>query len=313
MWHNSPLSGAAKVREVGQEHQAPVSTSQVIDALIGTLEQVLPHAAQLVEQKTQELVEHITALVGQAGIQEQHLARVLGAVQHMRIDPYDLPLGDYLRRLQVSLTFSLESNLHFANFSGQWARQLQEHIRELHPWTKEAEALSEQASGPLKPFLRDLARHMQQAHNDLSLLHEEIATTTVDRQQRAIYTQDLKTIARIIADQPHSMQQLTQLLSEATQSARHITDAGRSAIMAIQFQDRHSQLIENSVRLLARLRQGISHPEADGAAYYQACSETISMGDVRNIFTGLLPSAMQGNHHPATPADSGDDAAIELF
>lgn len=299
------------VASTAKEPIAERRKKEILLALVDTVSMVLPHAAQAVEKKAQELVGYITQLVNEAAVQENCIAQLVGNVQHMRIADKELPLPEYLQRLQVTLAFSLESNLHHLHMAGEWNASLEEKIDALSKTAQDVDAVASNGGRNARQ-LRDFSATVQRAVQGLISLKSEIEGVGIDQTERELYTKDMRMIAQVISEQPLRAQQLHALLGDANASARKITEAGRAAVMAIQFQDRNTQLIENAMRLLAKLREGIDDEnEGDVQAYMDACYGVITLGEVRDMFL----DALQESNPNAGGHESHVDSAhpIELF
>lgn len=281
-----------------------ITQAEVVDAAFSTLQMLLPHAARVVEQKTQLLVEQVGALLTATRAQESTIAQLVACLQHLRSMEHDLSVDEWLNRTQVSLAFSLEHNLQFDRDAQQWGAQLESSIAHLRALEEALER-----NGPSGNA--EWQRGLQQARQQLLVLHAAIGSGGMDARERALYHADMKTVRRVLQEQPERTRQLQALLEDANCNARAIGEHARAAVMAIQFQDYNSQLAENALRLLTLLRGALvpASPHADGADMLAHCRDALSMGEIRHMLMQNL------KHHPDLDRDYRDlgQGAVELF
>lgn len=288
--------------------KTPFNRAEVVEALLSTLEMLIPHAARTVEDKTQALIKRISSLAVAAQQQENIISQMVACLQHLRVDNTDIRMDDLLNRTQVSLAFTIEHNLEFSRQAQQWAQEIDQSIDSLR---KAAELLKEPHYAEAEAAI---ARTIQLTGAHLRQLQGIIAESEITPQERQLYRKDMQTVTQILQEQPARTRQMHSLLEEANSTARVIAEHASAIITAIQFQDYNTQVAENAMRLLRILRENVavlpdSLNDKEAEKLFVDCREALTLGEIRHHFLQNL------KQHPHIDRGYHDleQGAIELF
>lgn len=263
-----------------------VSHIVMVEALFSTLETLLPHAANLVEDKTRELAGQMTALVHAATAQESTIAKLVACVQHMQLEQREIPMEDYLKRVEASLTFALEHSIYTGLSAQGWHELLGTESQSLQALAEDAHKLAGQVGADNRDCLDKLRLSLKKSARHLADLGDQIRNAVISERDRKLYQSDVRLVGEMLRHQPGRAKLLHTLLQDIHHYSRVIAETGRAAITAIQFQDYNTQLNENALKIVGLLRQAVLPDQhMDPAEYQQLVQsyQTLTLEEVRRM------------------------------
>lgn len=292
---------------------ADLGKPMVIAGMFATLETILPHTAKLVEEKTHALVNHIATLVQASHAQDATLKELADYVQHIRMADEEMPMQDYLKRMEVSLAFSMETHRSAALACEKCLLDLSLNTDDIRSIIPQLETVIRGADRSVATKLADLRDILLTSITSLQSLRKDIEQSLPTRRDKKLYEGDMKMLNQLILKQPERTNLMHDLLNKATLNAQAMAAAGRSAIMAVQFQDYHTQLHEHAMRLLGLLRTAcLASEETTAQQLLEACTSSLTLSEIQRIFIDNLPVDILTDHHPRF-AQQPDEPSIELF
>lgn len=293
------------------EEKDITSKVHIANALMKTLENILPHAAHNVEKESLKLSEAIRELLKHLASQQKYVQQIVSLLNKVEMNGKEASLDEFLAFLRCTLAFSLEKNLVFSESSGEWVKTIEENVAELN----EIKQSLAGADGAQKA----LGKKLDGVVSNLLRMQSRMEDITTNQREKTFHQNDLKVLNDLIEKQPDKSVKLEELLKQIDESITDSKNLASSCIIAMQFQDRNSQIMENASRLLKQYREMIDYGKNDqdylGNATNQLLQNfysNIQMSDIRSIFI----KALEGEHIALPTADksqndNNDD--IELF
>lgn len=287
------------------------SQIHIAGALMKTLESILPHAAQNVEGESLKLSETIQALLAQVGQQQSIIDDLIALFSQVEINGKKVSLDEFLSFLHCTLAFSLEKNLMLSESCTGWEASISDDLTELRKLRQHLETTEGAEADSVKSVDAIIGR--------LNRMCSRIERLRTDNKEKISHENDLKILGSLIAKRTERTEKLAKLMDYVKASVAEKHSLTLRSIIAMQFQDRNTQIMDNAVRLLRQYRELIGDVAHDSEYLDNVSSQllqnfysNIQMSDIRAIFI----KALDGEHIPFPgsgnkPTNHQDD--IEIF
>lgn len=337
------------------QDELPAKHSEIYAALLETLCDRLPSTAQTVEDRTCELSERFRVMAQNVQHQGQELKDIIHHATHIMLKDDKVSLSDFLDMFTDLLTDSVEQTLRISKtamamvYSMDGAINNLQHVEKfignIQHLNNKARILSLNATieaehaGEIGKGFGVVAKEMKQMSTEISGLSDDMQQriNTVSSSVREGYS-FLQDIADIdMSTQINTKERLDELmqcmLQQSTMFQQKLSEsAGQSSlaadninemIMGMQFQDRNSQYIDNSVKAIGLLARNIEQEETSERMNQQEMidhlSSCFSLSEFKQQFLHHLRERnllAQSDHVVLLPAaetsDNADDS-VELF
>jgi methyl-accepting chemotaxis protein len=277
---------ACIVQEAAPKHgdiQAPGDESvEVYAALLDTLCERLPFTAQLVEDSTRDLSLRFRELAESAKEQGEALQQVISLVTHVSIDDRKISLPEFLTTFRDLLSASVSQILYISKMAMAMVYSLDGAITHLHNVeefivriqdingkarmlalnaTIEAARAAEEgrAFAVVAREIKDMSREIDTLSMEMQQNISSVTTSvregygmlkevaTIDMSGNVTAKENLERLVDCLLTQNTQLRSVIE--SSAAISNKTVETIGRM-VVNMQFQDRNSQYIENSLRAL---------------------------------------------------------------
>ena len=324
----------------------------------------LPKAATLVEHSTKDLSERFVSLAAGAQYQSEQMEHITSLTESLQLGNERISLADFSQLFSKTLTDSIDKILHVSKRAITMVYMLDEALKSLstiesfigdiQKINKQANLLALNATieaaragiagegfAVVAKEVKDVSRHINtlskqmrerivsvsQSVRDGYDVLKDVATT--DMSDNMLAKERLDMLLDSLIKQNHNFSNVVHASAEATQE---ISKNISSMIMGMQFQDRTSQYIENSVAVLSHMqdtfrplieaaRQHVPvHQPPSDTPLARSITEQFRLSEFAQMFTNSLlgkpmmdaygsPSMPTGqNAEPVSPNDN-----VELF
>lgn len=267
------------------------TTTAIHQQAMAVLIEQLPKCAKLVEESTSQLSERFVGLAQNAKIQSQQVEKVLELTQSLRIGEQTITLDEFTGLFSKTLNDSIDKVLQVSKRAITMVYMLDDAMKSLSAIEKfvdEVQKINKQANilalnstiearrsgeaGKGFGVIADEMRDISQKIRTLSLqMRSEISQVTQGMRNGYGVLQEVATTdmtSNIMAKEKLDMllgsliaqnQEFSSILSSSAQATNDIAKHISSMVMDMQFQDRTTQYIENSVRMLCYIVNTIDH------------------------------------------------------
>lgn len=321
------------------------STSPAADGLRVVCER-LPESAALVQNSTEKLSEEFADLAGRIraqGDQVQIIVELANAIETAEgrisltefTDLFTQTLNEsidkvlFVAKKSMEMVYTLDDALNSLSLIEKFLLDVQKINKQTNLLALNATIEAARAGSAGKGFAV-VAEEVKDVSQQVHVLADSMIDTinTVAASVRGGYAQVQEIATTDMSQTMHAKERLNLLLEAlntqnqkfqsvltgTVNSTRDISDAIGRLIVTMQFQDRNTQYVQNSVQVINAVIDLIDHgmTEEDAAAIEATIANRMSLSDFRHRFDvlrGHEDAAILVEKHPTD--DDGDD--VELF
>ncbi len=335
-----------------------VKVMEVYMHAVDTLKYQLPQSSTMVENATKDLSNQFSTLAAGAAEQSQHMARIVKMADSLELGDSRISLMEFTQLFSTTLSDSIEKILYVSKRAITMVYTLDEAITSLasiEGFLKDIQAINKQTNllalnatieavraGEAGKGFAVVASEVKDVSSQVRMMagnmRDQIAkvsksvgagyevlkdVATTDMSQNMEAQEKLGLLLKSMMKQNH---EFSNILSDSAKATDAISSTISGMVMNMQFQDRSSQVVQNSVNLLAHMEKTVGEMMAESKPLLGAAPapDTKFADEVagqfrlsafvqtfRNSLAGLPLDAAP----PAPPvgAKGGSDDDIELF
>ncbi|NBO17627.1 MAG: hypothetical protein EBV03_00070 [Proteobacteria bacterium] len=285
----SSINSAATAPDASSALAAWVSAMRVYVHGIRVLKRQLPTAATLVETSARELSEQFRLLASGASEQSEHMKKILDLSGTLELGDQRISLQEFTQLFSNTLGDSIEKILFVSKRAITMVYMLDKAMKELatiQGFITDIQSINKKANlfalnaniegvrageqgrsfrvvaaevKEVSTYVRTLASNMRAAIMEVSQgveagfgVLKDVATT--DMSQNLMAQEKLGILLKSLMVQN---EEFTRVVAEGARATELISHTVSGMVMNMQFQDRNSQYMDNSVRLLDMMEQSI--------------------------------------------------------
>lgn len=326
------------------------------------LMELLPGAAKDVETASTDLTERFRNLANSAHTQSEVVQALVRSIDGIPLEDRKVSLDEFITLFSKTLDGAISQMLFISKKAVSMVYTMDEAIKNLHEieiFTKKIQAITKQSNLlALNALIEseragEVGKGFGVVAHEVKALSAEIATlSTIMSERTEVITRSVKngyvmlqevatidmndnilakeTLDELMTGLVKQSEEIRDVMQESAKSSDDISHTIQSMIMQFQFQDRNSQMTENSVLIIGRFLEMLQHvkehmsigenmevPFDQMPATRRMMEEMLSvikLGDIRKHYresfqkAGLMSS---GYEEPSVVSSEDDD--IELF
>lgn len=342
-----PLSHTAAVSPEAREVESFMETEIACECVLEVLVGLLPEAALKVENASREMSAQFKTLAESARHQSDIMHLLVDSVGSIEVDGTRVTLDAFIGLFSQTLDDSVAKMLFVAKKALSMVYSMDDAIKNLHEigrFSKKIQSITKQAgllalnaqieaaragdagrgfgvvANEVKALSGEIANLSEQMRlrtdiimrsvvEGFSIL-KEVATTDMNANIQA--KDKLEALMRGLVQQS---QRARGVMEESASASNSIAETISGMVVNLQFQDRNSQIVENSVNMLqqcfAQLQAWRTATPTHQPA--EAILNTITLGDIRQRYHQQLQQRGVTLQQPMHVGPSATDDAIELF
>lgn len=346
---------------------APNALAKDIAALVyaggGALQAVsaiLPEAAEKVEEASRDLTERFKTLAHNSNAQSDVVQELIATIGTITIDDRQLSLEEFVDIFRRTLDDSVSKMLSVSKRALSMVYNMDDaikNLREIERFSKKIQEITRQSNLLALNALIESARAGEAGRgfgvvaNEVKVLSSEIAAlsenmrvrtgaimssmvdgfsilkevATTDMSSNILAKETLETLMRGLMEQSEKSMQVMQ---GSAASSREISNSIQGMIVNLQFQDRNTQITENTVDIISRCLSMIAALAAQAAPFMEHETTIAKQPDIQNAVAGIMSVIKLGDMRqryiealrqsgvmpPSTPAGTSQDSDdIQLF
>ncbi|MFM9891033.1 MAG: methyl-accepting chemotaxis protein [Rickettsiales bacterium] len=353
----SPDGDVTESKPVHDATALTKTTEAAIHLLIG----VLPEAAREVERASLDLSSRFKQLAQNASAQSDMMQTLIATIGAIEVNGQKVTLDEFINLFNRTLDDSIAKMLFVAKKALSMVYSMDDAIKNLHEierFSKKIQAITRQSSllalnaqieaaraGEAGRGFSVVATEVKQLSGEIAVLSDqmrqrtgvimrsvtegfdvlkEVATTDMNSNIEA-----KETLESLMHGLIRQSDESKRVMESSASSAAHISHAITSMIVNLQFQDRNTQITENSVDILKQCAAMIQEwrvnhtlpgdrndpmEQASIMQLSQRIMAVIKLGDIRKRYQQLLQGSELVSHAQMSGPlpDSGNDD-VELF
>ena len=328
------------------------------------LAQMLPESAKDVEKASHDLTDRFKMLAHNAGAQAETVQALVANIGSIALEDKKISLDEFIRLFNQTLDDSISKILTVSKQALSIVYSMEDAIKNLHEievFSKQIQSITKQSNLLALNALIESARAGEAGKgfgvvaNEVKVLSHAIATLSDDMSVRTkiimqsmvdgfsilkeVATTDMNenilakdTLESLMTGLMQQNERSKMVMAESATSSQAISKTIQSMIVDLQFQDRNTQITENSVdiirqclmmfdaieRKLELLAQG-DVGAVDPASIHKAAESILSvikLGDIRQRYTNMLHNSgvmIKPISNGALPVAAAHNQDVELF
>lgn len=325
---------------------------------------LLPDAAIQVESASYDLTNRFKTLADSSGAQSEVVQSLISTIGKIEVGGKQITLDEFVGLFSKTLDDSVAKMLFVSKKALSMVYNMDDAIANLHEiekFSKKIQDITKQSNLLALNALIEAARAGEAGKgfgvvaSEVKVLSNEIASLSENMRSRTsaimksvvdgfgvlkeVATTDMNanimakdTLEALMAGLIKQSEASMQVMQQSASSSRNISDSIQGMIVNLQFQDRNTQITENSVEIIQQCLSMFDDIRHKGEALLQQCAvvtddthtqkaidsilSVIKLGDIRHKYMEILKNIGVGSHmngHQNTPAQLSHDQDIELF
>jgi methyl-accepting chemotaxis protein len=338
-----------------------ISTIETYSHAINVLKTQLPKTAQLVESSTKGISDQFVDLAKGASVQSDQVKKIIDMAGTLEMGDQRITLQEFTQLFSKTLGDSLNQILYVSKQAISMVYQLDEamtNLASIESFVKDIQTINKQANllalnatiesvraGEAGKSFGVVAHEVKQVSAQISNLSTNMRQriTAVTQSVRSGYktlqevattdmTENIMAQEKLNLLMDSMMKQNTKfssVLNDSAQASEELARTISGMVVGMQFQDRTTQYIENSVNLLSDMQQSIAKlkndssgliPELVDVSHDKALASHISSQFKLSEFAQMFNDSLEGkplnaiNGHAKNSSTANADADnVELF
>jgi len=282
--------------------------SQAEDAVINTLETVLPDAARRVEEASREILKNFMRISEGVAQQEELMKEMMHQFTMVHTNGTPMSLNDFIAFITSTTVLAVERNLLFSHYGHIGSKNMAAIVDKI---SRLATLLEKTEKEERKPSFEKSVADMHEVIHELNLMRDRMSEVTLSKSEREICAKDLEALNNISLAAPERDRTFNAIAASAMRCSQNINTACAQTIAQMQFQDKNTQTADNLREMLQVYKQlcladkNITITTENLSKIY----EKIRLEDIRRVFLSALNNA--GPESASVENPEVDD--IELF
>lgn len=360
---SNTATGNASLNLHSKEQEALKAWCTAIDVFLPALEILagkLPESGRVVETTAKELSSRFVALAENAQSQSEQVNAMIDLAQNLQYQGEKISLSEFITLFHSTFNHSIERILYVSKMAMAMIYNLTDALRALNDiesFVKDIQKINKQtnllalnatieaarAGNAGKGFavvaeeVKEISKHINTLaytmHEKITMVSSSVRkgfdtlqdVATTDMSENILAKEKLDLLMQSLMSQS---ERLTSVLQNSVQSSQDISKTIGAMVMDMQFQDRNSQIMENSsnsLRYIAKTLQLLQqstpqHADHGGSAEALARSlcEQWTLSEIRQAYEALFMqrhpnSSVTFSATKTAKSSPNNDEAIELF